>query len=205
MLPEKTIERLSLYRRVLISNLENGNDFIFSHELGSLLHLTSVQVRRDIMLIGYTGTQRKGYSIPELIEKINLILDGNEKTSAVIIGMGHLGKAITNYFNSKRSNIEIVAAFDIDNSKIDRIISGIKSYHVNDLGKILKNSNVSIAIMSLSQKGAQDVADKLVYAGIRGILNFTSVSINVPDDVFLENYDMITSLEKVAYYVKEKK
>lgn len=205
MLPKKTIERLSLYRRVLLTSSENGNDYIFSHELASLLHLTSVQVRRDIMLIGYTGTQRKGYKISELIKKINSILNEKEKTNVVIVGMGHLGKAITNYFNSNNSNIQIVAAFDIDPSKTDKIIAGIKSYHINELEKVLKQSNASIAIMALSSKGAQSVADKLVHSGIKGILNFTSVPINVSDDVYIENYDMITSLEKVAYFVKEKK
>jgi redox-sensing transcriptional repressor len=205
MIPEKTIERLSLYRRVLISHQENGSDFIYSHELASLLHLTSVQVRRDIMLIGYNGTQRKGYSITELILKIGSILDGVERINAVIIGMGHLGKAITNYFNAKRSKIDIVAAFDNDSTKVDRIIAGIKSYHIDSLEMILAESKVSIAILALSPKGAQDVTDKLVYAGIKGILNFTSVPLNVADDVYLENYDMITSMEKVAYFVKEKK
>lgn len=204
MLPKKTIERLSLYRRVLLTSLENGNNYIFSHELASLLHLTPVQVRRDIMLIGYTGTQRKGYSISELVNKINSILDENKITNVVIIGIGHLGQAIANYFKSKKSNLDIVAAFDIDESKINKNICGIKSYHINDLEKIIKDTNTTIAIMSLSRSGAQEIAEKLVFAGIKGILNFTSVTINVPNDVFIENYDMVASLEKVAYFVKEK-
>ena len=202
MLPEKTIERLSQYRRVLISYQEQGNEYVYSHELAGLLHLTSVQVRRDIMLMGYSGTQRKGYSITQLIENISNLLDSPERQNAVIIGMGHLGKAITNYFNSKRSKIEIVAAFDNDSTKVDRIISGIKSYHIDSLEMILKDLNVKIAILTLSPKGAQDITDILVYSGIKGVLNFTSVPLHVPEDVYLENYDMITSLEKVAYFVK---
>ncbi|MDY0314861.1 MAG: winged-helix domain-containing protein, partial [Bacteroidales bacterium] len=128
MLPEKTIERLSMYRRVLTVHQEKGNDFIYSHELASILHLTAVQIRRDVMLIGYTGTQRKGYLITDLIQKISEILDDEVSVNAIIIGMGHLGKAISNYFNSNRSNIKIIAAFDKDQTKVDRIISGIKSY-----------------------------------------------------------------------------
>lgn len=203
MLPEKTIERLSLYRRVLLSHQERGNDFIYSHELASLLHLTSVQVRRDIMLMGYSGTQRKGYSVQELVGRIAEILDGSGRMNAVIIGMGHLGKAITNYFNAKRSKIDIVAAFDNDSTKVDRIISGIKSYHIDSLEMMLEELDCKIAILALSPKGAQDVVDILVYNGIRGILNFTSVPLHVPENVYLENYDMITSLEKVAYFVKQ--
>ena len=88
MLPEKTIERLSMYRRVLQTYQDNQSEFIYSHELASLLHLTPVQVRRDIMLIGYTGTQRKGYSVRELIEKISQILDGGAQINAVIVEIG---------------------------------------------------------------------------------------------------------------------
>ncbi len=204
MLPEKTIERLSMYRRVLLSLAEKGSEFIYSYELASLLHLTPVQVRRDIMLMGYTGTQRKGYIIQELIHKISFILDKNEGSNAIIIGIGHLGKAITNYFNVKRSKIEIRAAFDNDSSKVDTIISGIKSYHIDSLEMMLEECEATMAIMALSPKGAQEVTDRLVKAGIKGILNFTSVPLNVPENVYLENYDMITSIEKVAYFVKEK-
>lgn len=203
MLPEKTVERLSKYRRFLLTKLEDKVEFIFSHELASSLHLTPEQVRRDIMLIGYTGTQRKGYVIKELIEAISSILDGEEKIKAVIIGMGHLGKAISNYFSVKRSNIEIVAAFDNDSTKVDRIISGIKSYHIDNLEFIIDETKAKIAILTLSPSGAQDITDHLVYIGIKGILNFTTVTLRVPDDVYVEHYDMITSLEKVAYFVKE--
>lgn len=202
MLPEKTIERLSMYRRVLHTYQENGSDFIYSHELASLLHLTSVQVRRDIMLMGYSGSQRKGYSLQELVDRISEILDDENRVNAVIIGMGHLGKAITNYFNTKRSQIDIVAAFDIDTTKVDRIISGIKSYHIDKLEIFLKETNCKIAILALSPKGAQEITDIMVYNGIKGVLNFTSVPLHVPDNVYLENYDMITSIEKVAYFVK---
>ncbi|MDD2634441.1 MAG: redox-sensing transcriptional repressor Rex [Bacteroidales bacterium] len=204
MLPEKTIERLSMYRRVLQTYQDNQSEYIYSHELASLLHLTPVQVRRDIMLIGYTGTQRKGYSVKELIKKINQILDGGTQINAIIIGMGHLGKAISNYFNSKQSKIEIVAAFENDSAKVNRIISGIKSYHIDNLEKILKDTYATIAILSLAPTEAQDITDRLVFAGIKGILNFTSIPLNVPEDVYIENYDMVTSMEKVAYFVKEK-
>ncbi len=203
MLPEKTVERLSKYRRFLLSRIDQDIEFIYSHELASALHLTAEQVRRDIMLIGYTGNQRKGYALKNLIEVISKILDGESKINAIIIGMGHLGKAISNYFSFKRSNIEIVAAFDNDATKVDRLISGIKSYHINNLEMILQENDVKIAILTLSSASTQNITDQLVSLGIKGILNFTSVTLKVPDNIFVENYDMITSLEKVAYFVKE--
>ncbi len=203
MLPEKTIERLSLYRRVLLNYNDKNKSHIFSHELAALLHITPVQVRRDIMLMGYTGTLKKGYDIKELIEKIGNILDADKKYNAIVIGMGHLGKAITNYFNSKRSKIDIIAAFENDSSKVDTMISGIKTYHIDSLEMILDETHATIAILALSPKEAQEIAERLVNTGIKGILNFTSIPLNVPSDIFLENYDMVTSMEKLAYFVKE--
>lgn len=202
MIPEKTIERLSLYRRILLNNKKKGKEYIFSHELASQLHFTPVQVRRDIMLIGYSGTQRKGYSIDELINKISVILDPKTSENTIVIGMGHLGKAITNYFNTQQCKIEIVASFDNDSTKVDRIIAGIMSYHIDTLEMIVDEKNVSIAILTLPPSYAQDVCDRLIYAGVKGILNFTGVPLNVSPDIYLENYDMVTSLEKVAYFVK---
>jgi redox-sensing transcriptional repressor len=203
MLPEKTIERLSIYRRILLVNKQKGKEYIFSHEIAGQLHLTSVQVRRDIMLIGYSGTQRKGYDIQKLMECISQVLDDDKGLNSIIIGMGNLGKAISTYFDGKRNKIDIVAAFDSDNKKTDRVISGIWCYHTSDLEAIIQEKKVSLAILSLSPDAAQEITDRLIFSGIRGILNFTSVPLNVSPDVYLENYDMVTSLEKVAYFVKE--
>ncbi|MFO7879539.1 MAG: redox-sensing transcriptional repressor Rex [Bacteroidota bacterium] len=200
-LPPKSVERLSQYRRILYSNLDKGKEHIYSHELASQLHLTPVQVRRDIMLIGYSGTQRKGYVIEDLIQRIGEILDGNKKINTAIIGMGNLGKAITSYFNGKRTKLDIAAAFDVDEQKINRVISNVRCYHINQLGEKIKELDISIAIMTLSPEHAQEVADQLVVNNIKGILNFTSVPLSIPDHIYVEDYDMVTSMEKVAYFV----
>lgn len=200
-LPPKSVERLSQYRRILYSNLDKGKEHIYSHELASQLHLTPVQVRRDIMLIGYSGTQRKGYVIEDLIQRIGEILDGNKKINTAIIGMGNLGKAITSYFNGKRTKLDIAAAFDVDEQKINRVISNVRCYHINQLGEKIKELDISIAIMTLSPEHAQEVADQLVVNNIKGILNFTSVPLSIPEHIYVEDYDMVTSMEKVAYFV----
>ena len=98
-LPDKTVERLSQYRRNLLLCLAKGKQHIFSHEIAQLLHITPVQVRRDIMLIGYTGTLRKGYDIKELIDLIGNILDTNEGQQVAVIGIGNLGRSLIGYFN----------------------------------------------------------------------------------------------------------
>lgn len=200
-LPPKSIERLSQYRRILLNNLERGKEYIYSHELASQLHFTPVQVRRDIMLIGYTGTQRKGYVIKELVARIGEILDGETTTNAVIIGMGNLGRAITSYFNGKRTKIEIAAAFDTDEQKTNRVISNVRCYHISKIKEKMEELDISIAIMTLAPDSAQEIADQLVLYGVKGILNFTSIPLNIPEHIYVEDYDMVTSMEKVAYFV----
>ena len=202
MLPERTVERLSEYRRSLLQCLEEGKTHIYSHELAGLHHNTAVQVRRDIMFIGYSSMQRKGYDVRELINVIGEILDSEKGLNVAVIGVGNLGRAITTYFVGKRSRLNIIATFDVDHTKIDRVISGVKCYPLNRIDEVVESNNISIAIVTVPADYAAEVTDQLVKAGIKGILNFTTVPLNVADDVYLDEYDMITSLEKVAYFVK---
>lgn len=201
-LPEKTVERLSMYRRTLLSILAKGKTHIYSHELANLHNITAVQVRRDIMLIGYSSSMRKGYDIKELVGIIGNIVDTENGQNVAVIGIGNLGRAITAYFNGKRPKLNIVATFDVDLNKVNKIDSGVYCYHMNDLEKIIRKENITIGIITVPVEQAGAVADKLVMAGVKGILNFTSVLLNVPSDIYLEEYDMITSLEKVSYFVK---
>lgn len=203
-LPEKTIERLSEYRRTLLNCLADGKTHIYSHELANLHNITAVQVRRDIMLIGYTSMQRKGYDVKDMIGVIGNILDTKEGQNVAVIGVGNLGRAITSYFNGKRSRLNIVATFDVDENKVNRVISGVNCFHINDLAKKIEEMDITIAILTVPPDVAAATAERLVISGIRGILNFTSVPLNISPNVYLEEYDMITSIEKVAFFVKER-
>lgn len=202
-LPDKTVERLSQYRRTLLLAVSAGKHHIFSHELAAMLHITPVQVRRDIMLIGYSGTLRQGYDVKELIDIIGKIIDTREGQRVAVIGIGNLGRAIIGYFSGKRTKLSVVAAFDLNPDKIDRVYAGVWCYHFDRMSEIIKNENISIAVLTVPASEAAAVADLLVMAGIKGILNFTPKPINVPSNVYLEEYDIITSLEKLAYFVKK--
>lgn len=203
-LPERTVERLSEYRRTLYNCLARGKTHIYSHELAGLHNITAVQVRRDLMLIGYSSLKKKGYDAQELIGVIGKLIDHEESLNVAVIGMGNLGRAVTAYFNGKRPKLNIVATFDVDPNKINRVVAGVNCYHIKELSDIVKRSNISIAIIASPPDSASSVAEALVAAGIKGILNFTTVPLNVPQTVYLEEYDMITSMEKVAYFVKSK-
>jgi redox-sensing transcriptional repressor len=204
-LPGKTVERLSEYRRTLLECLNENRNFIYSHDLAARLHITAVQVRRDLMLIGYSSVQRKGYDVRELIDTIGKIIDSDNSVNVAVIGIGNLGRAIAGYFKGKRSKLNLVASFDNDPQKINKVISGVKCYSYNDIEGIIRELDIKIAILTVPPDYAREISEEAVRFGIKGILNFTTISLNVPSGVYLEEYDMITSMEKVAYFVKEMK
>lgn len=201
-LPHKTIERLSQYRRALLMVHSSGKTHIFSHEIAKIIHITAVQVRRDIMLIGYTGTLRKGYSVKELIDLIGEIIDSEMIIRACVVGVGNLGRAIINYFSGKRTKLSIVAVFDSNTEKVGKKYSGVTCYAIEQITELVRSEDIKIGIMTVPADQGQVTADRLVKAGIKGILNYAPKSVSVPKDVYLEEYDMITSLEKVAFFVK---
>lgn len=201
-LPHKTIERLSQYRRALLLCLAEGKSHIFSHEIARIQHITPVQVRRDLMLIGYSGTLRKGYNIQQLIDLIGTIIDSQEGINVAIVGMGNLGRALINYFEGKRHKLIITAGFDNNPVKIGTQVAGVPCYSVADMVTVINEKNIQIGIITVPGTQTSEVASKLVESGVKGILNYTPKPVNVPDNVYLEEYDMITTLEKVAFYVK---
>lgn len=200
ILPEKTIERLSQYRRSLLRLAGEEKKFIFSHELANMLNITAVQVRRDIMLMGYSGQLRKGYDIENLVEAIGTTIDSKKTKNVVVVGAGKLGRAIIGYFSNQNTRLNIAACYDIDPMVVDTKISGIHCYHVNKLPDTLEKHQAELAILTVPQSDAEQVVNHLIQSGIKGILNYTSTSLKVPDNIFLEEYDMVTSLEKLAYF-----
>jgi redox-sensing transcriptional repressor len=202
-LPHKTIERLSQYRRLLLNLSKSGKDHVFSHDVASLLHITPVQVRRDIMLIGYNWTHRKGYNINGLIEIIGKLIDTEKGQKVALVGVGNLGRAIINYLSAQKTKLSIIAVFDNNPEKVGKKFSGVPCYHIDDINKIVKKEGITIGVLTVPPDTAADVADSLVKAGIKGILNYASSRLNVPDEVYLEEYDIITSLEKVSYFAKK--
>ena len=203
VIPEKTIERLSEYRRTLLKSHKDGITHIFSHVLAGIHGITAVQVRRDLMLIGFSSDNKKGYDVKELIDFISSILDSPSMVNVAVLGMGHLGQAITKYFNAKGFNMQITAAFDVDPAKVGHTIDGIPCYHMDQFGDTVEKMDISIAVLSSPTQVAPNLVLPIINAGIKGVLNFTSTPLHFPQGIVVENYDITTLLEKVAYFVKE--
>ena len=202
-IPEKTVERLSEYRRTLLACHKQGITHIFSHVLAGMHGITAVQVRRDLMLIGFSSDTKKGYDVKVLIDFISSILDSRSAVNVAVIGMGHLGQAITKYFNGKGLNLRITTAFDVDPEKVGRKIDGIPCYHMERFEQVVEDNDISIVILSSPTRVASTLVVPIINAGIKGVLNFTSMPLNFPQGIVVENYDITTLLEKVAYFVKE--
>ena len=147
-IPEKTIERLSEYRRTLLECHAQGIQHIFSHVLAGIHGITAVQVRRDLMLIGFQSDTKKGYDVEVLIEFISSILDGKNVVNVGVIGMGNLGQALTKYFNGRRSKLRIVASFDVDPQKAGHRIDGIPCYPMADFEELVQKHDIKIVILS---------------------------------------------------------
>ena len=201
-LPERTVERLSEYRRMLLECLKQGKTHIYSHELASMHGITAVQVRRDLMLIGFSSDTKKGYDVEVLIDFIGTILDSSAGLNVGVIGMGNLAQAVTHYFNGKRSKLRITAAFDVDPGKVGHTVAGVPCYHMETFAETARRLDIRIVILTSPSSVAAGMVEPITEAGIRGVLNFTSTPLNFPDDIYVEDYDIITLLEKVAYFSK---
>lgn len=204
MIPDKTIGRLSLYRRLLNRLLDENVRNIYSHQLAAMAGVTAAQVRRDIMSIGYSGNPNRGYDLVEFIGSIGKSLDDPEGQRVALVGVGNLGRAILTYFTGRRPKLTIVAAFDNDPRKYNRVIQGCRCYSIEQLPEIVEALDITIGTITVPANEAQWVADLLVQAGIMGILNYAPVRIRVPSTVYVEDIDMSMALEKVAYFARKK-
>jgi len=200
---EKNIERLLLYRRILNSVALESNENIYSHQLAILADATPEQVRRDIMSIGYSGSSSKGYNVSKLIDSISDFVDTKEIQKVAIVGVGHLGRSVIDYFKGRRPKLKIAATFDNDPEKINRVLHGCRCYPVDEMVDVIKSEGIDVAILSVPGSAAQDVADRLVEAGIKGILNYAPVKLKLPPDIYVENRDMLLAVEKVAFLARK--
>ncbi|MDA3837500.1 MAG: redox-sensing transcriptional repressor Rex [Candidatus Delongbacteria bacterium] len=199
---EKSIERLCIYRRLLRKLIKEKVESFYSHELSKLAHISSVQIRRDLMHIGYSGSNRKGYETKKIYKNICSIIDSKKGMNVCIVGIGNLGKALVNFFVGTNDKLNITALFDVEKNIVDNKYNAIHCFHVDRLAEIIEEQNIKIGIISSSNESAIATAEIMKRGGVRSIINFTTTPLNLPDNVFLEEVDITTSIEKSAYFAK---
>jgi redox-sensing transcriptional repressor len=204
-IPSKTVERLIVYRRVLASRVEGRSGHVYSHELAGMARVSAVQVRRDLMEAGFSGSPSRGYEVDELLGRIDRILDAPDGMKAVLVGVGNIGRALLSFLAGRGLKIEVVAAFDNDVAKIDRVISGCRVYDMQTLPERSRALGVRIGVIAVPGPQAQAAADALVESGVTGILNFAPVPLLVRAGVQVEQVDIMRALEKVAHFAKQEK
>jgi redox-sensing transcriptional repressor len=200
---DKVVSRLSQYRRLLSQLNQQETRHVFSHQMADETGVTAAQVRRDLMILGFAGSPTKGYHVEDLKTKITQFLDGHERQLACICGIGNLGRAVLGYFSGRGVSVDVCAAFDVDPSKIGRAIVGRRCYHVDELETVCKQMKITVGIICTPADTAQMVAEKMIQANIRGILNFAPIVLKLPPDIYVQNMDVSLALETVAFFASQ--
>ncbi|HXG49617.1 MAG TPA: redox-sensing transcriptional repressor Rex [Methylomirabilota bacterium] len=201
-IPRKTIYRLSVYLRCLQRLKNNGIRTVSSEALAKGAGVKSTQLRKDLTYFGQFGTRGLGYDVEQLAKMISDLLGTNSLQPVILVGVGNLGSALLSYRGFEQEGFEIVAAFDIDvDRKRARHISQ-PLLPIERLGAFVRERGVRMAIIAVPATAAQEVANQLVAAGIAGILNFSPIVLQVPEDVMVNNVNLAIELENLSYFIQ---
>lgn len=200
-IPRATAKRLPLYYRYLRVLLDSGKTKVSSTELSEAVKVDSATIRRDFSYFGELGKRGYGYDVESLLEFFGKILTEDRLTNVALIGVGNLGNALLNYGFHQGNNIRISAAFDVKEDLVGRIVEGIPVYPMSDMIEQIKQQQIEIAIMTVPSSAAQDVANQLIEAGVRGIMNFTPVRLTTPKHVQVQSVNLTHELQTLIYFL----
>ena len=203
-IPEATVGRLPVYLRALVEMAEHGAATISSENLADAAGVNSAKVRKDLSYLGSYGTRGVGYDVAYLIHQMRRELGLTQHWPVVIAGAGNLGHALANYKGFGERGFRIVAMVDVSEAAVGRTIDEIVVEHVDALPAVVRREDVAIGVICTPAAAAQDVADRMVAAGIRSILNFAPAVISVPESVSVRKVDLSIELQILAYYEQRK-
>ncbi|MBP7689793.1 MAG: redox-sensing transcriptional repressor Rex [Thermoflexales bacterium] len=201
-IPDIVIGRLPVYLRALAVMATAGQEITSSHELGEKLGISSAQIRKDLSHFGEFGKQGTGYRISHLQDQLRRILKVDREWPVALIGLGDIGHAIARYGGFKDRGFVIKLVFDSDPTKIGQSIGNLLVQDVATLPDIVREQGVQIAMLAVTAKAAQDVADLCVKGGIRAILNYAPINLAVPATVRVQYLDPVTHLQRMTYYLE---
>ncbi|MFP3867450.1 MAG: redox-sensing transcriptional repressor Rex [Desulfobacteraceae bacterium] len=201
-IPSATITRLSLYSRSLEELCHQNVKIIASDKLAQKCGVNPAQVRKDLAYFGEFGVRGVGYFVKELLFEIKKILGLNKRWKMALVGIGNLGLALVAHENFPKQGYEFVAVFDIDPNKVGhRLPSGQKIYHIDEMGRLIPEQEVEIGVIATPANQAQNAARRLIDAGVKAILNFAPIQIQVPEGFIIENVDFTVKLDNLAYHL----
>lgn len=200
-LPLPTIRRYPLYLRKIREKLARGDEFVSSAVLADELKLDPVLTRKDLAMTGVAGKPRRGYPASTLAEALNRALGWNNTTDAVLVGVGSLGSALLGYRGFDEQNLSIAVAFDANPALAGSTVHNVTVRPMSDLPDLVKRMQLKLGILTVPASAAQECADLLVSAGVRGIWNFSPGHLNVPPYVEVQHTDLAQSLAVLSHKI----
>ena len=198
---ETTIRRLSLYLRILEKASGAGTETISSEELAEGAGTTAAQVRKDLSLFGSFGKRGLGYAVPQLASELEQILGLDRSWRVALVGAGRIGSALFEYAGFAERGFEIVAVLDADPGKVGRRWGDVTVRHVDELEETIRGGGVEMAVVAVPAESGQEVVDRAVDAGVRGILNFAPTQLRVPPGVALKDVNLVMELEALSFSI----
>ena len=185
-----SVRRLPSYLLLAKQAQDHGDEYISGTLIAQELNLEPIQVRKDLSITGIAGKPKRGYPVVPLIAAIEAYLNWNTRVDAVVVGAGNLGSALSGFPGFRQHGLYIVAAFDADQHKAGKRIHETPIYPIEQLSERIAELGIEVAILTVPSMNAQDVASRLVSAGIKAIWNFTNVKLKVPDGIVVQNEDL---------------
>ena len=199
-IPTATITRLSIYSRYLEEMAQEGVKIIASDKLAQKCGINPAQIRKDLAYFGEFGIRGVGYFVKELLFEIKRILGLHKIWKMALVGIGNLGSALLAHQNFIRQGYEFVAVFDVDPAKVGRRLpSGQVIYHLDELDQVVKETGVEIGVIATPAVKAQIAAQRLINAGVKAVLNFAPIQLQLPEGTAVENVDFTVKLDNLAY------
>ena len=191
--------RLIKYKRVLIQLRSLGLERVFSNNLGDAIGISAALVRKDLARIEMQGNRRGGYSIDLMLERLSRLLGGNEAQEAILVGCGNLGRALLNHEEFYKEGIKLIAGFDLNPEPEN--IGGIPILPMDNLELFIKENKAKVALLTVPANAAAEVRDRLLGAGIRGILNFAPMELKCPGNCVIHNVNIGLEIENLFFLV----
>lgn len=202
-IPDIVIGRLPVYLRALTHMAQNGITNTSSQELGRRLGISSAQIRKDLSHFGEFGKQGTGYNVAYLVDQLRQILNLHHEWRVAIVGAGFLGHALAHYQGFSQRGFRMSWIFDADVEIVGEEMNGLVVQHIDELETVVRRENIQMAILAVPAAAAQDVADRLVQAGVKAILNYAPINLAVPPTVQVQYSDPVVQMQHMAFYLQQ--